>query len=182
MARPESNFGGLLEDLARAYIKHREGKRAVERQGLPVENEFTSQTETFIYERNMSAFDECRVIERPDHTFLGECGMEAFTPSIIDSREAQAVGVWLFDKDDVRTTSIVLIPSELPEDDKIVLSYRGEVHVAEVGKEIRVELGTLSMIIKVVEVKLPEAPGPMRPYFYRLMVEVTISLANKDRD
>lgn len=179
--------GDFIEDVARAYIRYREDKRLVaEGRSAQAEEEVFSRTERFEYDETMSNYDDARPIERPRGSFvefLGECGMEVFSPRRQETDRAQSIGLWLFDKEDIRTKTLVLVPEKLSDKDpdKAYFLSRGEVFVIEQGVWLPpVALSSLTMLVKVAEVELGRDQKTEKPYFARLVVEVTVTPTAKE--
>jgi hypothetical protein len=99
-------------------------------------------------------YDVSYSIESPSGEFLGECGVSALeTPGTGRPDGVAAFEVWLFDKDDVRTETKVLL-SEHAFTDPILrdkLSNKGELIKTELNGVITLETANLKMTARIVE-------------------------------
>jgi hypothetical protein len=122
-------------------------------------------------------YDVNFVIETPKAEFLGECGVaisEALDNG--DPQRATALEVWLFDKDDIRTITKVMLSDYASQDEGIRgrLAPKGELVVMREGDVTELETASLRVQIKMREVAYGwEGEYPERSYFERVVLELT---------
>jgi hypothetical protein len=120
-------------------------------------------------------FDQSFSIETGTGEFLGECGVgisEAI--GVGDPKKVTAFEVWLFDKNDIRTVTKVLMSEHCFYDDALrsKLAPKGEAVLG--GEGVVVDLGTQSLKIqaKVIEMEYGEGNLPPNSFVTRLTVEL----------
>ena len=91
-------------------------------------------------------FDCSFSIEAPDGEFLGECGLGV--GDVLEDEDGQQVDafeLWLFDKEDIRTVSKLLLSEYAFHDEEIQakLSAKSETVLAEPGRVVLLETRTL---------------------------------------
>ncbi|MBC8264236.1 MAG: hypothetical protein H8E47_08960 [Anaerolineales bacterium] len=125
------------------------------------------------------SYDESFSIESPTSEFLGECGMgiseiiSAGPPASVTAFE-----VWLFDKNDIRTVTKVLMSKYAYHEDAVraKLAAKGEAVLVGPGKTFVLETASLRVDAEIIEMGYDEAATPPQLYFTRLMVSLTPSL------
>jgi hypothetical protein len=131
------------------------------------------------YTLGQDSYDQSFPIESPSGEFLGECGMgiseivNAGPPANITAFEA-----WLFDKNDIRTLTKVLMSKYAYDDDALraKLAPKGEAILVEPGKAIVLETATLRVDAEISEMGYDEEATPPQSYFTRLTLSITPSL------
>ncbi|MCL6431692.1 MAG: hypothetical protein K6V36_12675 [Anaerolineae bacterium] len=116
-------------------------------------------------------------IESPLGDFLGECGlgMAETVGSGGDVQRVTAFEVWLFDKTDIRTVSIVLASAHAYSDAALrtKLASRGEMVQAEVGRAFSVQTSTLRLDGRILDMAYGGGDLPAQSYFTSFSVELT---------
>jgi len=126
-------------------------------------------------------FDTSFGIESPGGEFLGECGM-GITEFIgeKDEQRVSAFEIWLFDKDDTRTVSKVLVSEYVYRDPAVraKLSAKGELVVGRAGESVELETASLRMVAQVIASEYGES-GELPPgsFFSRLKVKLSTSMS-----
>jgi hypothetical protein len=131
------------------------------------------------YTIGQDSYDQSFSIESPTSEFLGECGMgiseivNAGPPASVTAFE-----VWLFDKNDIRTVTKVLMSKYAYDDDALraKLAPKGEAVLVEPGETIVLETATLRIDAEISEMGYDEAATPPQSYFTRLTLSLTPSL------
>jgi len=131
------------------------------------------------YTLGQDSYDQSFPIESPSGEFLGECGMgiseivNAGPPANITALEA-----WLFDKNDIRTLTKVLMSTYAYDDDALraKLAPKGEAILVEPGKAIVLETATLRVDAEISEIEYDTEAAPPQSYFTRLTLSLTPSL------
>lgn len=129
------------------------------------------------YEFQQDHYDVSFSIETSDATFFGECGV-SISEVIADEpyQHVTAFEVWLFDKDDIRTVTKVLMSPYAWEEDglRARLTDRGElVLVDSPGQTFELETNTLYVRAQVQDVAFGESEDlPPKSFFDRLELEL----------
>jgi len=120
-------------------------------------------------------YDQSFSIETPTGEFLGECGVgisEAI--GVGDPKKVTAFEVWLFDKNDIRTVTKVLMTEHCYRDDALrsKLAPKGEAVLG--GEGVVIDLGTASLQIqaRVIEMEYGAGNLPSNSFVTRLTVEL----------
>ena len=122
------------------------------------------------------SYDQSFSIESPTSQFLGECGMgiseivSAGPPANVTAFE-----VWLFDKNDIRTVTKVLMSKYAYDDDALraKLASKGEAILIEPGETVVLETASLGVDAEISEMGYDEAATPPQSYFTRLTLSLT---------
>ncbi|HHH41653.1 MAG TPA: hypothetical protein ENK56_06575 [Chloroflexi bacterium] len=120
-------------------------------------------------------FDPSFSIETETGEFLGECGIgisEAI--GVGDPKKVTAFEVWLFDKNDIRTVTKVLMSDHAYNDEglRTKLAPKGEPVLAQPGQTIDLETATLRVRARVLEMQYGTGNLPPNSFFERLVVEL----------
>jgi len=122
-------------------------------------------------------FDESYSIDSATGEFMGECGVGiSETIGVGDPKKVTAFEVWLFDKNDIQTVTRVLLSAHAFADEatKTRLKAKGDVEMAEVGKQVVLETQTLQLVARVVELTYGEGALPEKSFFDQFMLELAI--------
>jgi hypothetical protein len=126
-------------------------------------------------------FDESFSIDTPSGEFLGECGI-GIVNTIDDGspKKVNAFDVWLFDKNEIDTKSIVLMSEQAYGDDilRTQLESKGSPVLAEIGGEITLNTNHLLMRVRIVDMLCEEGDPQKCEYFQRLSLELVIREQN----
>lgn len=120
-------------------------------------------------------YDDSFSIETPSGEFLGETGVGiAETLSSTDGKNVTGFEVWLFDKNDIRTVTKVLMSSHAFADDAIraKLAPKGEAVMVEPGKRVALETASLKIQARVVDLSYMGGPVPPNGVFDRITIEL----------
>ena len=129
------------------------------------------------YTRGHDTYDHSFSIENAAGDFLGECGvgisesLGATTP-----RNVTAFEVWLFDKNDIRTITKVIMSDHAFFDEalKAKLAPKGEPVLARKNETIVLETATLIINAEITELDYGEsADMPDASYFERFTIELS---------
>jgi hypothetical protein len=123
-------------------------------------------------------YEEAFSIETEDG-YLGECGV-AISESIGvgPPDKVTAFEVWLFDKNDVRTETKVLMSTHAFNDEAFQarLATRGDLVLAEFGKIITLETASLQVTARITEMEYGNGDMPEESFFSRITLELAASL------
>lgn len=118
-------------------------------------------------------FDMSNAIETAQGMFLGECGMGiSETIGVGDPDKVTAFEVWLFDKNDIRTVTTVLMSHHAFNDPTLraKLAAKGEAALAQLNEAVKLSTASLRVRAKVVELDYGVGTLPDRSFFQRLRV------------
>ncbi|HBY95682.1 MAG TPA: hypothetical protein DEP84_17300, partial [Chloroflexi bacterium] len=121
-------------------------------------------------------YDVNFVVEAPNTEFLGECGVAV--SEVLDNETPQrvtALEIWLFDKDDIRTVTKVLLSAYATSDETIRsrLAPKGELVEAREGETVELETVSLRVQAHLREVAYGWEPEyPEKSYFEHVVIEL----------
>ncbi len=120
-------------------------------------------------------YDDSFSIDSPDGSFLGECGMGiSETIGVGDPKKVMAFEVWLFDKNDIRTVTKVLMSEHAFRDEalKSRLAAKGEPVLVTPGDVVSMETASLVVTARVVDMAYGGGALPPSSFFERLTIEL----------
>ncbi len=120
-------------------------------------------------------YDDSFSIETANGEFLGECGSGiSETIGVGEPKKVTATEVWLFDKNDIRTVTKVLMSEHAYNDQALrtKLAPKGEAVLVEEGGITTLETQTLRLQVRIVNLAYGDGALPPRSYFERLTVEI----------
>jgi hypothetical protein len=120
-------------------------------------------------------YDESFSIETAAGDFLGECGVGiSETIGVGDPDKVTAFEVWLFDKNDIRTVTKVMMSEHAYNDPELRanLASKGEAALVQIGMPIVLETATLRVDATVTEAAYGSGALPPSSFFDRLTVEL----------
>jgi hypothetical protein len=121
-------------------------------------------------------YDDSFSIETATGEFLGETGAGiSKTIGVGDPKKVAAVEVWVFDKNDIRTVTKVLMSEHAFNDDAIrtELAPKGEAVLIRPGATILLETQTLTVQARVIDLAYGSGALPPNSFFERLSVEIS---------
>jgi hypothetical protein len=122
-------------------------------------------------------YDESFSIDTASGDFLGEYGVGVSeTIGIGEPKKVTALEIWLFDKNDIKTATKVLMSSHAFGDAGIRgrLEAKGELIQVEPQKQIMLETETLQLLATVVDLQYGDGSMPENSYFERVTLELAI--------
>jgi hypothetical protein len=127
------------------------------------------------YRHGDAHYDPSFSIELETGEFMGECGVGI--SEVIgtgDSDKVTALEAWLFDKNDIRTVTKVLMSKYAYNDEALrtKLAPKGEPVLVEEGKDLILETKMLRLRVHVVEVGYGDDDAPSQSFFETLTVEL----------
>jgi hypothetical protein len=128
------------------------------------------------YNYGDDGYDMSFSIETSQTEFLGECGV-GISDTLNDGspQQVSAFEIWLFDKDDIRTVTKVLLSEYAwnSEELRSRLTPKGELILAREGDTIDLETKSLRVRARIREVEYGNNGPADSAYFERLVVELT---------
>ena len=128
------------------------------------------------FTRGHDTYDDSFSIENVQGDFLGECGVGISESIGLDSpKNVTAFEVWLFDKNDIRTVTKVIMSDHAFFDDalKAKLAPKGEPILAREGETIVLETATLIINAEVTDLAYGTGALPPKSFFERFTVELS---------
>ena len=122
-------------------------------------------------------YDPSFSIETEIGDFMGECGVGiSETIGLGDPKKVTALEVWLFDKNDIRTVTKVLLSDYAFRDESLRtrLASKGDLVKAEAGCEVVLETATLALRARVLELEYGEGPLPPQSFVQRVTLELGV--------
>jgi hypothetical protein len=129
-----------------------------------------------MFARGHDSYDESFSIENGEGDFLGECGVGLSETIGADTpKNVSAFEVWLFDKNDIRTVTKVIMSDHAFFDDaiKAKLAPKGEPVLARPGETIVLETASLIVNAEITEMEYGTGALPPQSFFERFTVELS---------
>lgn len=130
-----------------------------------------------IYTRGHDTYDDSFSIENAAGDFLGECGVGiAESIGATTPKNVTAFEVWLFDKNDIRTITKVIMSDHAYFDEalKAKLAPKGEPVLARAHEPVVLETATLIINAEITEMEYGESSDlPDGSYFDRFTIELS---------
>jgi hypothetical protein len=122
-------------------------------------------------------YDESFSIDTAGGDFLGEYGVGVSeTIGIGEPKKVTALEVWLFDKNDIKTATKVLMSAHAFGDNGIRSRLEAKGELLELGpqKQVMLETETLQLLATVVDLQYGEGSLPEYSYFERVTLELAV--------
>ncbi|MEW6029966.1 MAG: hypothetical protein ACOYZ8_16425 [Chloroflexota bacterium] len=177
-------FRGILRGRAprtgevSAAMQAQEINRSVERtdfQALGLQTPITQTMTTYVLGDDL--YDESFSIDSPAGEFLGEYGVGVSeTIGVGEPKKVTAIEIWLFDKNDIKTATKVLMSPHAFNDPAIRsrLEAKGELVPIQPQGQIVLETATLQLLATVVDLEYGQGAMPVNSFFERITLELAI--------
>lgn len=122
-------------------------------------------------------FDDSFSIDSQSGEFLGECGVNICeTIGVGEPKKVTAFEVWLFDKNDIKTVTKVLMSEHAYQDEATYqrLAAKGDPVLVQPGLETVLETQTLQLVVRVVDMAYGDGAMPSASYFVQLILELAV--------
>ena len=122
-------------------------------------------------------YDRSFVIEGRNGEFIGECGIGIWeTIGVGSPRRVIAFEVWLFDKEDIRTVTRVLMSDYAFRDVSLRLkaALRSDAALVEEGKIFSLDTDTLHLRARIPQAVYGTGDVPQRSYFEELTADLEV--------
>jgi len=122
-------------------------------------------------------YDESFSIDTGGGEFLGEYGVGVSeTIGVGEPKKVAALEIWLFDKNDIKTATKVLMSEHAYNDPNIRarLEPKGDLNVVKPGEQVLLETETLQLLATVVDMDYGMGALPQNSYFERITLELAI--------
>ena len=131
----------------------------------------------FTYVLGDDLFDESLSINSQDGKFLGEIGAGiSYHFGVGDPKKVTALEVWLYDQNDIETSTKVLMSEYAYNDDstRSNLEKKGSVVLMAKNSELWLETNRLKVLVKVIDFEYGEGSLPPNSFFQRATVEFSV--------
>lgn len=108
---------------------------------------------------------------------LGECGVSIYeTIGAGEPKKVSAVAIWLSDKNDIKTTTKVVMTEHAYNDPNIrtQLDPKAEVVIVRPQEQVQLETSTLQLRATVVDIEYGTGAMPSKSYFERITLDLEI--------
>ncbi|MBL8062101.1 MAG: hypothetical protein JNK32_03710 [Anaerolineales bacterium] len=122
-------------------------------------------------------YDESFSIDTQAGEFMGEYGVGVSEIiGVGEPKKVTALEIWLFDKNDIKTATKVLMTPHAFADPGIRsrLEPKGELVLVEPQVQVLLETATLQLLATVVDIEYGKGPQPDNSYFERVTLELAI--------
>ena len=122
-------------------------------------------------------YDESFSIDTAGGDFLGEYGVGVSESiGVGEPKKVTALEVWLFDKNDIKTATKVLMSKHAYEDPNLRsrLEAKGELVVIEPDEQIVLETAALQLLVTVTDLEYGVGALPPESYFERVILELAV--------
>jgi hypothetical protein len=122
-------------------------------------------------------YDESFSIDTAGGDFLGEYGVGVSeTIGVGEPKKVTALEIWLFDKNDIKTATKVLMSAHAYADPGIRarLEAKGELIEIQPQRQIMLETETVQLLATVVDLQYGDGAMPEKSYFERVTLELAI--------
>jgi hypothetical protein len=161
-----------------AVMQAAEASRQAERtdfQSLGLAPPITQTMTTYVLGDDL--YDESFSIDTGGGEFLGEYGVGVSeTVGVGEPKKVAALEVWLFDKNDIKTATKVLMSEHAYSDSSIRarLEPKGELIVVKPQEQVLLETATLQLLATVVDMEYGVGAAPQKSYFERITLELAV--------
>ncbi len=161
-----------------AVMKAAEASKSAEKtdfQALGLAPPITQTMTTYVLGDDL--YDESFSIDTSGGEFLGEYGVGVSeTIGVGEPKKVTALEVWLFDKNDIKTATKVLMSEHAYNDPNIRarLEPKGELVVIKPGEQVLLETQTLQLLATVVDMDYGTGALPAKSYIDRITLELAI--------
>lgn len=122
-------------------------------------------------------YDESFSIDTGGGEFLGEYGVGVSeTIGVGEPKKVAALEIWLFDKNDIKTATKVLMTEHAYNDPNIRarLEPKGELVVVKPQEQVLLETATMQLLATVVDMEYGTGAMPQRSHFERITLELAV--------
>jgi len=171
---PRLRAGGAPKEQALA-VRSALGSKAVETTAWAGEAKKPLAQFVTTYEIGDDRYDTSFSIETASGDFLGECGVGiSETVGAGSPDKVTAFEVWLFDKNDIRTVTKVLMSEHAYGDSALraKLAPKGEPELARPEAAVELDTATLKVRARVVEMDYGAGELPPSSFFNKLVLEL----------
>lgn len=167
------NTGPVTAVMQAAEVNKKAERTNFEEMGLapPITQTMTT------YVMGDDLYDESFSIDTASGEFLGEYGVGVSeTIGVGEPKKVAALEIWLFDKNDIKTATKVLMSEYAYNDPNIRarLEPKGELIVVKPQEQVLLETETLQLLATVVDMEYGMGAMPQKSHFERITLELAI--------
>jgi hypothetical protein len=143
--------------------------------GLGLAKPITQTMTTYVLGDDL--YDESFSIDAQSGEFLGEYGVGVSeTMGVGEPKKVTAIEIWLFDKNDIKTATKVLMSPHAFGDQNIRarLEAKGELVPIQPQGQVVLETATLQLLATIVDLEYGHGNLPDKSYFERITLELAI--------
>lgn len=163
------------ESPAQQALKHAQSVEKTDFESMGLATPITRSMTTYVLGDDL--YDESFSIESQAGEFLGEYGVGiSDTIGVGDPKKVAALEIWLFDKNDIKTATKVLMSEHAFSDPEIVqrLEAKGELVLLRAGEPVKLETETLQILVTAADLEYGSGPLPPNSYFDRVTLELAV--------
>jgi hypothetical protein len=163
------------EPVRAASARVRSAAARTDFESLGVAPPITQNMTTYVLGDDL--YDESFSIDTASGDFLGEYGVGVSeTIGVGEPKKVTALEIWLFDKNDIKTATKVLMSAHAHADAGIRarLEAKGELIEIEPQKQVMLETETVQLLATVVDLQYGDGAMPEKSYFERVTLELAI--------
>ena len=167
------NSGAVTPVMQAAEISRHVAK--TDFQSLGLAQPITQTMTTYVLGDDL--YDESFSIDTGGGEFLGEYGVGVSeTIGVGEPKKVAALEIWLFDKNDIKTATKVLMTEHAYNDPNIRarLEPKGELVVVKPQDQVLLETATLQLLATVVDMEYGTGALPPRSHFERITLELAV--------
>jgi len=167
--------GEVTPTMQMTEINREAEKTKTDFQSMGVAPPVTQNMTTYVLGDDL--YDESFSIDTQSGDFLGEYGVGVSEViGIGDPKKVTALEIWLFDKNDIKTATKVLMSAHAFSDATIRarLEPKGELVLVDPQKQVMLETATLQLLAKVVDLQYGSGALPSNSFFERITLELAI--------
>ena len=167
--------GEVTPTMQMTEINREAEKTRTDFQSMGVAPPVTQNMTTYVLGDDL--YDESFSIDTQSGDFLGEYGVGVSEViGIGDPKKVTALEIWLFDKNDIKTATKVLMSAHAFSDATIRarLEPKGELVMVDPQKQVMLETATLQLLAKVVDLQYGSGALPSNSFFERITLELAI--------
>ena len=167
------NSGAVTPVMQAAEISRHVAK--TDFQSLGLTQPITQTMTTYVLGDDL--YDESFSIDTGGGEFLGEYGVGVSeTIGVGEPKKVAALEIWLFDKNDIKTATKVLMTEHAYNDPNIRarLEPKGELVVVKPQDQVLLETATLQLLATVVDMEYGTGALPPRSHFERITLELAV--------
>ena len=156
-------------------MKHSQAVEKTDYEGLGLATPITQSMTTYVLGDDL--YYESFSIESQAGEFLGEYGVGiSDTIGVGEPKKVTALEIWLFDKNDIKTATKVLMSEHAYNNPEIVqrLEAKGELVVVSPQEPVKLETETLQILVTPADLTYGSGPLPENSYFERVTLELAV--------
>lgn len=172
--RPLSSKGGVATPVQQA-MQHNQNTQKTDYEEMGLATPITQSMTTYMVGDDL--YDESFSIESPAGEFMGEFGVGiSDTIGVGNPKKVTALEIWLFDKNDIKTATKVLMSEHAYNNPEIVqrLEAKGELVLVRPNEPVKLETETLQLLVTAADLEYGSGPLPLNSYFDRATLELAV--------